>query len=165
MNALQMCKVYQSNTDYESVVDLDLAAKLHEEWLRDYHNKTRIGNDLDVRAEQISKLYYSGMQVMAKNLTKFMSSYDFYAMYIGIWLLLQSLLGCVCLHVDLFPQDLYKLTGVHFSTFVNFVFGDCLSNWLHSCSSLFNPRIKVIYSTFLTYCYPKGSSHQNIWLK
>jgi hypothetical protein len=132
MNALQMCKVYQSNTDYESVVDLDLAARLHEEWLRDYHNKTRIGNDLDVRAEQISKLYYSGMQVMAKNLTKFMSSYDFYALYIGIWLLLQSLLGCVCLHIDLFPQDLYKLTGVHFSTLsISFLVIACLTGSIH----------------------------------
>ncbi|CAB4033090.1 Hypothetical predicted protein [Paramuricea clavata] len=130
MNAVQISNVYQSNTDNESAIDLDLAVRLHEEWLRDCDNKTRI--DLDVRAEQISKLYYSGMQVMTEKLTTFMSSYDFYALYIGIWLLVQSLLGSVSLHVDLLPQDLSKFIGVHFPTLsITFLVIVCLTGCIH----------------------------------
>ena len=138
MNALQILKVYQSNADNESVVDLDLAAKLHEEWLNDYHNKTGNEINVEIRAEQISKLYNSGMQAMTKKLTKYMSSYDFYALYIGIWLLLQSLFGFACLHNNLFPQDLYKLIGVHFPTLsISFLVIACLlgSIHVHLCST------------------------------
>ena len=116
MNAFQISDVYQSNTDNESVLDLDLAVRLHDEWLKDYQNKTPVGIELDVRAETIWKLYYAGMQAMTQKLTKFMSSYDFYSLYIGIWLLVQSLFGAVCFHLDLFPQDLSKFVGLHFPT-------------------------------------------------
>ena len=138
MNAFQISDVYRSNTDNETVLDLDLAARLHEEWSKDYENKTGVGIDLDIRAEKISKFYYSGMRAMTQKLTKFMSSYDFYALYIGIWLLVQSLFGAVCFYLDLFPQDLSKFIGLHFPTLsvVFFMIASLTGGvHLHLCSS------------------------------
>lgn len=130
MNALQISDVYQSNTDNESVVDLDLAARLHSEWLREY--ESHIGIDVDARAETISKLYYSGMQTMTEKLTKFMSSYDFYALYIGIWFLVQSLLSSVCLFVNVFPQDFSSFFRAHIcSLFTTFFVIACLTTAVH----------------------------------
>ena len=138
MNALQIFEVYQSNANNESVVDFDLATRLHKEWLKDYLNKTRSSIDVEIRAEQISKFYYSGMEVMTKKLTKYMSSYDFFALYIGIWLLLQSLFGVVSLHINLFPQDLFKSISVHYATLsISFLVIACLlgSIHIHLCST------------------------------
>ena len=132
MNTLQIHEVYKSHTDNDSVVDLEFAERLYNAWLRDYGNTSHIGNSLDLRSEKISKLYYSGMQMMTQKLTKFMSSYDFYALYIGIWLLVQSLVGAACIHADLVFQDILKLLQAHTCTFsVAFLVITSLTGGIH----------------------------------
>ncbi|XP_028398311.1 GPI ethanolamine phosphate transferase 2-like [Dendronephthya gigantea] len=152
MNALQISDVYQSNTDNESVVDLDLAERLHNEWLNEY--ESHIGIDVDARAETISKLYYSGMQTMTEKLTKFMSSYDFYALHIGIWFLLQSLLGSVGLFVGIFSQDFSSFFRAHVcSLLATFFVIACFITLVHVllCST---PQL----GTSEVFCAPSFSS-------
>lgn len=138
MNAVQISQVYHLNADSETVMDVHLALKLHEEWLGDFGNDSRGATDLEVRAEKIAKLYYSGIRAMTQKLTKFMSSYDFYALYVGIWLLLQSLLGLVCLHLHLYPTDLSTFLSEHSGNLkISFFVTSSMTGFIHVnlCSS------------------------------
>ncbi|XP_046846376.1 GPI ethanolamine phosphate transferase 2-like isoform X1 [Xenia sp. Carnegie-2017] len=138
MNALQISTVYMRNTNNESVVELDLALRFHDELIKKFVDKNL---ERDAAVEKIEKLYFSGMKKMAEKLTKFMSSYDFYSLYVAISLLLLCFIGSIFLHLELYPKILYEFFQTHFSflSIAFFVFTTLISySHFYLCTS---PRL------------------------
>lgn len=134
MNSLQILKVFEANTKESKVIELDMAIKFHDEWLTTYINGS---TSTDSRAEKISALYMSAMKGMTSKLTKTMSSYDKYALYIGMCLLVQSFLGTLCIHFNFISDDLLRHSFLQSSTgflviFLATGFTACIH--LHCCS-------------------------------